>query len=86
MQHETRAAERLALGWHAFWAFLCLLTAANYLSCMIEVYPYADVPGLLGFAFKRAYWCACAQVFMAFFGFLWHLYGSREHVKSLERR
>jgi hypothetical protein len=83
MNHESVAAEKLALCWHVFWAFVCLLCAANYIAAMIEAYQFAIFPGLLGWHFKHAVWLALAQEFMALFGFLWHVYGSREHARKL---
>lgn len=85
MGHESVRGERLALAWHVFWAFLCLLCAANYIGAMIQTEPFAPLPGPLGFHFKVAYWLALAQVFMAGFGFLWHVYGAREHLKEIEK-
>jgi hypothetical protein len=83
MNHESRGGEILALGWHALWALVCLWCAANYIQASVESWPFAAIPGMLGFIWKRAYYGAVAQVFMATWGFLWHLYAIRAHVIAL---
>jgi uncharacterized membrane protein len=83
MRHDSRNAEALALNYHIIWAILCLLTAANYIAAMVQVEPIASLDHPLAFPFKAAYWLALAQIFMAFFGFLWHVFGSRQHLGSM---
>jgi hypothetical protein len=56
----------------------------NYIQASIESWPFAAVPGALGMVWKRAFYAALAQIFMATFGFVWHLWAIRAHVIALE--
>jgi hypothetical protein len=85
MKHESKGAEYFALASHFVWAAVCLLGALNYLQCAIEDWQFTVLNGVLGFIMKRLFWHAIVQQFFCAFGFLWHVWGTREHFIALRK-
>jgi hypothetical protein len=83
MTHESKAAERLALGWHYLGIFTSLMFALFTVIGVNMLEPMTRAEPPFGSIFRAIYFWGGCTAFVAAAGVFWHLWAARQHYARL---
>lgn len=84
MTHETKSAERLALGWHYLGVFASLMFGLFSVIGLIAIEPMTNAPMPYGAIFKAEYFWGGTTAFVALAGAVWHVWAAVQHKQKLK--
>lgn len=83
--HNSKSAERLALGWHSLGIMASLFYSATAVIAMNSIEEFTKAPPPYGTIFRYQYMFAGVNVLVAISGAVWHSWAVVQHRKHLKK-